>query len=202
MEVLARGAEAIIIRQNGLVIKRRIKKSYRIRELDLEIRRKRTRLEARIMSEARRIGVAVPKILEAKEFEIIMEFIPGTRVKELVASANKALLKEICEKIGKSVARLHSYDIIHGDLTTSNFIWHEKRVYFIDFGLAFYSKKIEDKAYDLYLLKQAIKATHFDKFEKMWEWIINAYSSSYELAGKVLKRLGEIEKRGRYKLRA
>src|SRR4030042_1167648 len=49
--------------------------------------------------------------------------------------------------------------IINGDLTTSNMILNpDNKLYFIDFGLSFHSNKIEDKAVDLHLLKQALNA--------------------------------------------
>ena len=39
------------------------------------------------------------------------------------------------------------------------------KVYFIDFGLGFFSNKTEDKAVDLHLLKQALESKHYQIFE-------------------------------------
>ena len=101
--------------------------------------------------------------------------------------------------IGKNIAKLHDADIIHGDLTTSNMILSGKEVvYFIDFGLGFISKKIEDKAVDLHLLKQALEAKHFTHWETLFKEVINGYSSSKD-SKLVLKQLEKVEKRGRYK---
>ena len=53
--LIAKGAEAELSREDGVVIKERIKKSYRIQELDDKLRKRRTALEARLLREA---GVA------------------------------------------------------------------------------------------------------------------------------------------------
>ncbi len=201
MRIIKRGAEAVIYDVGDAVLKYRVKKGYRIREIDESQRRRRTKREARIMTEARRIGVLVPRIIEVKEFEILMEKIEGKRLRDVAEELDEKTLREVCTKIGESIAKLHAHNLIHGDLTTSNFILRDKEVYFIDFGLAFRSKREEDKAYDLYVLKQALKATHFSKFELMWRAILDGYRRIYSEAKSILKRLEEIEKRGRYKER-
>ena len=48
-EILQQGAEAIIYKIDNKVVKDRIKKSYRIPELDLKIRRRRTKAEAKLL---------------------------------------------------------------------------------------------------------------------------------------------------------
>jgi len=207
MELIQRGAEAIIYRRNDEIVKRRIEKGYRCKELDEELRKRRTRSEAKLMTEARRIGVSVPKLVEIGEYEIVMEFVRGEKVKDVLDRVDKKTAYAICERIGSQIAKLHEYNIIHGDLTTSNFIFCSAtnsgsfEVYFIDFGLGFYSEKIEDKAYDLYLLKQAMKATHFANFKRLWNRVIKGYRKGYKDSGKVIKHLESIEKRGRYKRR-
>ena len=75
--------------------------------------------------------------------------------------------KQIMGLIGESVARIHQKDIIHGDLTTSNMIFKNEKVFFIDFGLGYISRKIEDKAVDIHLLKQALEAKHFHTLERI-----------------------------------
>lgn len=57
------GGEAEVRIYEDFVEKIRRRKRYRIPELDEEIRKKRTRTEARIISQARRAGVATPIIL-------------------------------------------------------------------------------------------------------------------------------------------
>jgi len=54
-KILSHGAEAIIIKSDNLVIKNRIKKSYRIPELDEKIRSRRTRSETKLLTKASKI---------------------------------------------------------------------------------------------------------------------------------------------------
>ncbi|MFH0837038.1 MAG: KEOPS complex kinase/ATPase Bud32 [Candidatus Aenigmatarchaeota archaeon] len=196
MKILSQGAEAVITREDNRVTKDRIKKSYRLDSIDIKLRKRRTRLEVSLLQAARRCGVDVPQVLSSTDTIIEMEFIDGDVVKDIVDEENVDRLANI---IGSSIARMHEYNIIHGDLTTSNMILHNDKVYFIDFGLGFQSSKIEDRAVDLYLLHNAIEAAHWQILEKAWKIILNAYKTGYLEADKVIKTLLQIEKRGRYK---
>lgn len=192
--IIARGAEAIIELIENYIIKRRIEKGYRVKELDEKIRRERTKLEAKIMNEARRLGINVPQIFEVGDFFIKMEYIDGIQLKNVI---NLDLIKEV----GKIVAKLHKNNIIHGDLTTSNFIVKENKIYLIDFGLSKFSTKIEDKAEDLLVLYYVLKSVHNEKFENFWKEFEKSYLEEYEEGKKVIERMYEILKRGRYILR-
>ena len=79
-------------------------------------------------------------------------------------------------------------------------IFNEKnnKVYFIDFGLGFGSHKIEDKAVDLHLLKQALEAKHFNNWKKLFDEVLKGYKISKDYK-KVFERFKRVEKRGRYK---
>src|SRR3712207_9557933 len=46
------------------------------------------------------------------------------------------LTLDICYKIGRCAALLHANNIIHGDLTTSNFVINKERLVLLDFGLS------------------------------------------------------------------
>ncbi|MCL5018601.1 MAG: Kae1-associated serine/threonine protein kinase, partial [Candidatus Pacearchaeota archaeon] len=70
--------------------------------------------------------------------------------------------------------------------------------YLIEFGLGFFSRKAEDKAVDLHLLKQALEAKHFKNWKELFEEVKKGYKDSKE-SQKVLERLLAVEKRGRYK---
>ena len=202
MKMLFKGAEAELMlteEEKGNIIKRRIIKGYRIPEIDNSIRKLRTRAEARLMAEARSAGILVPQILEIKDFEIEMEFVDGKKAKEILNDCDPEIMRIICEKMGEYAAKLHSFDIIHGDLTTSNFILKGNELYLIDFGLGFHSKRIEDKAVDLHLLYQALKSTHFTILKDAWELILNAYAANYGDANNIIDKLKEINERGRYK---
>jgi len=198
-EIIQQGAEAIILKYGNEIIKRRIKKSYRIEELDDKIRKQRTRSEAKLLEKASKI-IPVPKLINTndRKMEISMEFIWGKKLSEELNSFPLEKQKQTCFQIGESIAKLHEKDIIHGDLTTSNTILKEERVYFIDFGLGFNSHRTEDKAVDLHLIKQALEAKHFENWETLFESIEEGYRCSKD-SKKVLEQLEKVEKRGRYK---
>ncbi len=198
-KILQRGAEAVIFLNGSDVIKRRIKKSYRIPELDEKIRKLRTRGEARILEKAAKIipSPKVKKVDEGKK-EITLEFIDGKKLSESIDDFSIKKQKKICNKIGENIAKIHDSDLIHGDLTTSNMILKDEDIYFIDFGLGFISRKVEDKAVDLHLLKQALEAKHFKHWKILFDDVLNGYGISKD-AERVLKQLEKVEKRGRYK---
>ncbi len=188
------GAEARIYVKGKILIKKRIKKSYRIKEIDDELRRTRTRREARVLQKLNRI-VKTPKFIDVNDTEIVMEYIDGQKVSEILNAKN---YKRICQEIGNIIGKLHFNNIIHGDLTTSNFIL-KGDVYIIDFGLSFHSTKIEDKAVDLHLLKHALESKHYDISEVAFSDVIKSYLKTFKDGEDVLKRLEKVELRGRYK---
>lgn len=195
-KIIAQGAEAIISLNNNQITKNRIKKTYRLPVLDEKLRKQRTKSEAKIINKLKFI-TNVPKLISAEDNQIIMQYIEGKKLSEdLDGLENK---NEIAEQIGQEIAKLHDNDIIHGDLTTSNIIYKEKenKVYFIDFGLGFHSKRIEDKAVDLHLIRQALEAKHFLYWKQLFEHIIKGYDSKDK--SKVLEQLKKVESRGRYK---
>ncbi|MFH1365026.1 MAG: RIO1 family regulatory kinase/ATPase [archaeon] len=223
-QIIQQGAEAIILKEGNEIIKRRIKKSYRIKELDDKIRKQRTRSESKLLEKASKF-IPIPKIIKMddKKMEIEMEFIKGKKLSEELNSFPLKEQKQICTQIGKSIAKLHDKDIIHGDLTTSNIILKEDldfnrrqlkksismskgevdkgklgSLYFIDFGLGFNSHRIEDKAVDLHLIKQALEAKHFQNWETLFASIKKGYENSKD-SKKILEQLEKVEKRGRYK---
>lgn len=202
-KVISRGAEAILIKRKNSLVKSRVKKRYRHPSLDKKIRKRRTRREARILQKVFNL-VNVPKVLNVKEYEIEMEFLKGKLLSKYLESLNEKKRKEVAYKIGKNIAMLHSKNIIHGDLTTSNMILVKKdkeEVFFIDFGLAFHSERIEDKAVDIYLFKQALNSKHFSISDIFFKHCVESYIKNYSKAEKILERLKIVEKRGRYKRR-
>ena len=113
---------------------------------------------------------------------------------------NEKKQKTIFHLVGESIAKLHDSNIIHGDLTTSNMILKNKEVYFIDFGLGFQSHKIEDKAVDLHLLKQALEAKHFKNHKNLYKEFEKGYKkTNSNEAPKVFERIKAVEKRRRYR---
>jgi len=194
-KIIGRGAEAILIQKNSHLIKDRIKKGYRLPEIDNKLRKSRTKKEAKLLSKAASI-IKVPEVISSDDKEIIeMQFIEGKKLSDNLDTPDNK--HEICEKIGENIAKLHDSDIIHGDLTTSNMILKDNQVYFIDFGLGFDSRRIEDKAVDLHLLKQALEAKHFLYWKELFDAVLRGYKSKDR--SKILEQLRKVESRGRYK---
>ena len=96
------------------------------------------------------------------------------------------------------IAKLHNVDIIHGDLTTSNILVHDK-IYFIDFGLGFISTKVEDKAVDLHIIKKALESKHYTHAEECFKYLLEGYTKENTETATILRRLEKVEKRGHYK---
>lgn len=72
------------------------------------------------------------------------------------------------------------------------------KVFFIDFGLGFISNKIEDKAVDIHLFKEALEAKHFKNWEILFNEFLKGYRK-YSEHNKVLEQLKKVELRGRYR---
>ncbi len=198
-KLIAHGAEAKIILKDSLIIKDRVSKSYRHPELDKQIRKRRTKSETKLLNKASKIINSV-KPQEQKEFDkIFMPFINGKKLSEHLDNFSLKKQKQICREIGSSIAKLHKEDIIHGDLTTSNMILVKDKVFFIDFGLGYISRKIEDKAVDLHLLKQALEAKHFKNWEILLKEVFKEYKKNYSEAKKIFERIKAVERRGRYR---
>jgi len=196
-KIIAQGAEAILIKEKNYLLKKRINKGYRIKEIDEKLRKFRTRKETKLLQKVSKM-IPTAKVIDSsdKDMEIKMQFLEGEKLSDVLDKLPNA--KEVCKKIGEQIAKLHDSEIIHGDLTTSNMIIKSDKVYFIDFGLGFESKNAEDKAVDLHLIKQALEAKHFDNFQRFFKEILEGYSISKN-AKETLKRLEKVEKRGRYK---
>lgn len=200
-KVLSQGAEAIILKKGDKVVKQRTEKSYRISKLDEKLRKLRTRSEGKLLEKASK-SVNVPKVLKVdeKSKEITSEFIDGERLSDILEKLPEKEQKEILEKVGKTISQLHNVDIIHGDLTPSNMILSkDKKIYFIDFGLGYVSQKLEDKAVDLHLLREAIEATFAERWNPLFDSVKKGYSENYKDSRKVLERFTAVERRGRYK---
>ena len=95
----------------------------------------------------------------------------------------------------RGLGALHSSGIIHGDFTTANILIKSDGISVIDFGLSYYSSSAEDMAFDVLLFKRSVSEEDFHAFER-------AYESGFAKAREVLKKLAEIEMRGRYQNRS
>jgi TP53 regulating kinase-like protein len=204
---IAQGAEAIIYSDRNIVIKHRFEKKYRHPSLDQKLRKTRTRREYKILEKLHSIGFPVPVGLEMDDnnMKLSMSKILGETLKTVVdvleKKGDKKQCLELFRTVGEQVAVLHNNGIVHHDLTTSNMILNseDKNIYFIDFGLSFFSDKIEDYAVDLHLLKRALESRHHRIFEECFEAILTGYKKKSSNSKEILKRLELVELRGRNK---
>lgn len=184
-----------------VVQKKRIRKSYRIKNIDDRLISYRTKEEAKLMIDARNHGVAVPIIydVDLKNGVITMDYLRGKRIKDIFNNLSDTERARICKKIGESIAKLHNYGIIHGDITTSNMILLDDKIHFIDFGLGEKNTEVEAKGVDLHVLMEAIESTH-SKYSKYFEYVLEGYKKELKQdANAVIKKIEEIVNRGRYR---
>ncbi len=191
-DLIAKGAESNIVKSTYLgeraVIKDRIVKGYRIPEIDDKIRRARTKEEAKLLSDAKRAGVRTPVLydIDLNAKAIVMEEIEGAMVKDVIDD-------DLAFRMGREISKLHSADIIHGDITTSNIMLSGDDLVFIDFGLGRYSQLREDKAVDLLVLKKSLQSIDYNLALKYFDLVLKGYGD-----GSILDVIEDIESRGRY----
>jgi len=203
--ILYKGAEAEIILSKYMgfpvVQKKRIKKTYRIKEIDERLISYRTKEEAKLMTEARNHGVPVPIIydVDLKNGVITMDYLKGKRIKNILNNLSEKERTIICKKIGENIAKLHNNDLIHGDITTSNMILLNDNIHFIDFGLREKNPDIEAKGVDLHVLMEALESTH-SKYAQCFNYVLEGYKKELKNDAKpIIKKIEEIVKRGRYR---
>ncbi|MFB6241602.1 MAG: KEOPS complex kinase/ATPase Bud32 [Candidatus Nanosalina sp.] len=188
-----KGAEATLTIEDSEVIKKREPKEYRDEELDKRLREERTEEELLNLERSIKHGVKAPEPEKIDSSTLRMEKINGMTVKEVLRDQ-----QEVMEKLGKNIGKMHSADVIHGDLTTSNAIWTEEEIFLIDFGLSEVSGRMEDKAVDIHLLKQVLNSSHPDVADEAWKEFVQGYKE-YDNSEEVLEQLEDVESRGRYK---
>ena len=210
-KLIAQGAESKLFLVNNKILKNRFQKKYRIKEIDERLRKSRTRREAKILEKLQNIHFPSPRLLKSawkskisginpfddEKENLEMEYIKGKLIKDILEKSDYVKLSR---DIGSKVAILHNNSIIHGDLTTSNMILDKKnKIFVIDFGLGFFFHKIEDKATDLHLLKEALESKHYKIWEKCYNAVLKIYEKKAINGKDIAKRLKVVESRGRYK---
>jgi len=205
--LIKKGAEACLFLADWhgrkVMMKKRLPKKYRLPRLDEQIRTYRTIHEPQLLHEAKKVGVPTPTIflIDIKDATIIMEFIKGKQMKQLLSKVSKDERQRLCFKIGELIGRLHKHGIIHGDLTTSNMIQDSQgKIFFVDFGLGEKSEELEARGVDLHLVKRALQSIHFKFAEECFKAVLEGYSKvlDAETVKSVLDKIKEIERRGRY----
>jgi|TARA_B100001750_G_scaffold28508_1_gene18931 TP53 regulating kinase-like protein len=202
MKLINRGAEADVYstawNKKKAILKIRKQKSYRNSLLDQKIRKQRTIRESQIISQVKSFGISTPLIyfMDTIKCSILMQKIDGKIVRDLKDNN----IVNICGEIGRVVGLMHKNGIMHGDLTTSNFIVDKKKLFLIDFGLASRTEKPDDHAVDLRLFKEILNSAHAKVMEKSWKNFQKGYSKSVgtKYCKKILDLVAVIESRGRY----
>ena len=151
------------------------------------------------MSEARRLGVSVPILydIDVRGHRLVMEFLSGATAKDLL-QGGRGDPAPLARDIGRLAGTLHANGIVHGDLTTSNMIVHEGRLYLIDFSMGEKTDSLEAKGVDLRLLKEAWTSAHFVLAGLFESEVLAGYRETNPHADEVIAKLAEIEERGRY----
>ncbi|KAJ2333217.1 serine/threonine-protein kinase bud32 [Coemansia sp. RSA 2681] len=202
-ELIRQGAEArvykTVIDGRPVVAKQRFSKSYRHPDLDAKLTRGRLNQEARSLKRCKEQGIRVPDVIrvDKESATLYIEFISGPTLKEwILACDSEDREKELMANVGRILHSMHSFNIVHGDLTTSNMILGGgNQLVLIDFGLSQISSSTEDKAVDLYVLERAFISTHPNS-ERLFATVLEAYDSS-KPARLILRRLEDVRQRGR-----
>jgi|TARA_B100000959_G_scaffold38258_1_gene37088 TP53 regulating kinase-like protein len=202
MKLINRGAEADVYStmwdKKKAILKIRKVKSYRNSLLDQKIRKQRTTRESQIISQVKSFGISTPLIyfMDINKCSILMQYIDGKIVRDLKGND----IVKVCSEIGQIVGTMHKNGIMHGDLTTSNFILDKKKLFLIDFGLASRTEKPDDHAVDLRLFKEILNSAHAEVMEKSWKNFQKGYSKAVGMkySKKILNLVAVIESRGRY----
>lgn len=222
MTTLWQGAEARLMlgQFNGkeCLIKERFVKKYRHPDLDKHLTRERMRAESKAISRCRAAGLNVPAVvhMDLDERKIYMEYFSNSittkaYINDIAAdsSADNKRLQQLANEIGTCIGTMHTNNIIHGDLTTSNFLLNspttndgdkkdftEYQLIVIDFGLSSYSQSAEQKGVDLYVLERALLSTH-SSIPQLFELILDAYKQSSNNCQEIIAKFEEVRARGR-----
>jgi len=204
-KLVAKGAEAdlYLAEWNGMRVLKKVRKpkKYRHPELDYQMRKSQTNHEADIIHRAKTYGVPTPLLYQVdnENAVIIMEYIDGVKIRDLVDQLNDEERVRLFKHIGFLAGRLHKSGIVHGDLTTSNIIKSGDRVVFIDFGLSEVNSEVEKRGVDLNLMNRMLTSTHYQYQDTLLEAFKDGYRLSMgEEAEEALQRMDEVSRRGRY----
>jgi len=214
--ILGIGAEAIVTKTNKTTVRKsRPEKKYRLTQIDLRLRKTRTRSEAKILQRLHENDICAPQLKKVNDaggkMFIDMEFVGGKILRDVLTEKN-VNVRQISTQLGTTLAQMHNLDIIHSDLTTSNMIVRDAKngnkknaarkqtneIVLIDFGLSYFSKRAEDKAVDLHLLRQALESYHYSIAAHAFKQILATYKKKCNDKD-VIARLSIVERRGRNK---
>ncbi|RLG83323.1 MAG: Kae1-associated kinase Bud32 [Thermoprotei archaeon] len=206
LEFITQGAEAQLYMTIFLgfksIVKYRVPKPYRHPDFDKLFRYRRTLIEARIMSHLKILGLNVPAIYFADPDHglIIMEYIDGHRLSDCLSELSRDDIIRYALSLGRQTSIMHKNTIYHGDLTIANTIIANDKLYIIDFGLAGYSRDLEEYAIDIHLLSRSIEALYPELHDLFMEYFWKGYMeiAGKEFTAKLKDKVRDIRLRGRY----
>lgn len=166
---VAEGAEATLRAVDWwgfpALLKARGAKKYRPKTLDDRLRRERTRTEARLLVDARRLGVRTPIVydLDVDRCQLILEELPGPTLKAVLQDPQLTpeVVGAAVRTFGEALGRLHAGRVAHGDLTSSNVLLPEGPsgpVAFLDLSMGSRNAGLEELGIDLHLVEEDLKA--------------------------------------------
>ncbi|HZY91797.1 MAG TPA: KEOPS complex kinase/ATPase Bud32 [Thermoplasmata archaeon] len=187
------------------LLKERDSKAYRPKELDERLRRERTRTEARLLVEARRLGVRTPLVydVDLTRHRIILEELPGPTLKQLIDQnpSDPKPLEGPVRRFGAALGRLHAGGISHGDLTSSNVLFPdagEGEPAFLDLSMGARNAGVEELGIDLHLVEEDLRALH-PEGERLLKAFFDGYAAGNPSRHKEVRaRAKEIRGRVRY----
>jgi len=211
--VIRQGAEARLrvgsfLGSHKAVVKERFAKKYRHPDLDAKLTKERFRGEIRSLIRCKGVGVRTPTLYHVDQDKsvFVMEFIEGMTCRDYIRANrdDEAKLTVLASEIGRLIGVLHTNNLIHGDLTTSNVLVEDTndsslQLCVIDFGLGYVDGAHEDKGVDLYVLERALTSTH-PGTEFMFKQILQSYQAEIKdkkARNEVMKKYEEIRMRGR-----
>jgi N6-L-threonylcarbamoyladenine synthase/protein kinase Bud32 len=206
--ILGKGAEATITKMRygeiESVEKIRIPKGYRHPLLESRLTSSRVRKEARMLSLMKDSGIRTPYLLEVdpENGRIVMELIEGPRLASVLNVIDTTFQIDALEKMGNTLGTLHSNGMVHGDMTTSNFLITAMDngkidLCLLDTSLSDRTDEIERMGVDLRLFFEVFSSTHpdlLDLSDHFWK----GYLESFPSGNAARKKLDEINSRGRY----
>jgi len=204
-----RGAEAKLRRVDWwgfpALVKERDAKNYRPKALDERLRRERTRTEARLLVDARRLGIRTPLLydIDLLHHRLTLEEIAGPTLKQLLEdpALPPEALESALRSFGEALGRLHAGGISHGDLTSSNVLYPSGATgppAFLDLSMGSRSPGVEELGIDLHLVEEDLKALHASA-EALVRVFLEGYATGNPNgSADVRKRAKEIRGRVRY----
>lgn len=206
---LSRGAEATLraVEWMGLpaLLKEREVKSYRAKALDDRLRRERTRTEARLLVDARKLGVRTPIVydIDLAKHRLVLEQLAGPTLREMLedAALPSETLSGAVRRLGEGLGRLHAGGISHGDLTSSNVLFPDGTAgppAFLDLSMGSRSPGIEELGIDLHLVEEDLKSLH-DRSDTLIRAFLEGYTVGNPAGAKEVRaRARAIRGRVRY----